>query len=138
MQRKGKCSRRVTFVNLEKTLQPLLVDGCAPLILLLIWKKKNSDTTKLRKKFRAPRENRTHAPTSSSSDALTTELVEALWRAGSEFNCNYTSHRGLHRGLTRWYQKAKINSLQQRVSQPFHFNYYDGTQATRWQTIGIG
>lgn len=38
---------------------------------------------------------------SSSSDALTTELLEVLWRSGSEFSYNYTSHRGLHRGLAR-------------------------------------
>ena len=46
---------------------------------------------KAQKKFQAPAENRTHGPSSSSSDALTTELLEALWRAGSEFNYNYTS-----------------------------------------------
>ena len=33
--------------------------------------------------------------------ALTTEPLETLWRAGFEFNCNYTSHRGLYRGLAR-------------------------------------
>ena len=31
-------------------------------------------------------ENRTHGPPRSSSDALTTELLEALWRAGSKFS----------------------------------------------------
>ena len=35
---------------------------------------------------------------SSNLDALTTELLEALWWAGSKFNYNYTSHRGLYRG----------------------------------------
>ena len=29
---------------------------------------------------------------SSSSEALTTEPLGALWRAGSKFKCNYTSH----------------------------------------------
>ena len=43
-------------------------------------------------KFRAPGENQTHDPLSSSSDALATELLDALWRAGSKFNYNYTSH----------------------------------------------
>lgn len=37
------------------------------------------------KKFLA-QENRTHDSPSSSSDALSTELLEVLWRAGSEFN----------------------------------------------------
>ena len=36
---------------------------------------------KAQKKFQAPGENRTHDPSSSSSDALTTEL---LWRLYSE------------------------------------------------------
>ena len=49
---------------------------------------------KAQKKFWAPGENQTHNPLSSSLDAL-----EALWRAGSKFNYNYTSHRGLHQGL---------------------------------------
>ena len=35
----------------------------------------------------------------ASLDALTTELLEALWRAGSKFNYGYTSHRGLYWGL---------------------------------------
>ena len=48
----------------------------------IIWKKENSYTRKLSKKFRAPGENRTHDPPSSSSDALTTDLLEALWRTG--------------------------------------------------------
>ena len=39
-------------------------------------KKENSNTRKLRTIFRAPGENRTHDPPSSSSDALTTELLE--------------------------------------------------------------
>ena len=43
-------------------------------------------------KFRAAGENQTHDPPSSSSDALATELLDALWRAGSKFNYNYTSH----------------------------------------------
>ena len=38
---------------------------------------------------------------SSNLDALTTELLEALWWAGSKFNYNYTSHWGLYRGLAR-------------------------------------
>ena len=49
-------------------------------------------------KFRAPGENQTHDPQSSSSDARTTELLEALWREGSKFHYNYTSHRRLYRG----------------------------------------
>ena len=51
-----------------------------------LWKKENSDTRKLRKKFRAPGENRNHYPPSTSSEALNTELLEALWRAGLKFN----------------------------------------------------
>ena len=43
-------------------------------------------------KFRAPGENQTHDPLSSSSDTLATELLDALWRAGWKFNYNYTSH----------------------------------------------
>ena len=39
-------------------------------------KKENSNTRKLRKISRAPSENRTHDPPSSSSNALTTELLE--------------------------------------------------------------
>ena len=49
------------------------------------------------KKFRGPGENRTHDPRSSRPSALTTELQGALWRVGSKFNHNYTSHRGLYR-----------------------------------------
>ena len=52
-------------------------------------------------KIQAPGKNRTHDPSSFSSDAPTTELLEALWRAGSEFNYNYTSQRGPYRGVTR-------------------------------------
>ena len=37
-------------------------------------------------KFRAPGENQTHDPPSVSSDALTTEPLEVLRRAGSKFN----------------------------------------------------
>ena len=37
-------------------------------------------------KFRAPGENQTHARPSVSSDALTTEPLEVLRRAGSKFN----------------------------------------------------
>ena len=54
-------------------------------------------------KFRAPGENRTHDPPSSSADALTTELLEALWRAGSKFKYNYTSHRELYQTKTVQY-----------------------------------
>ena len=39
-------------------------------------KKENSNTLKLKNIFRAPSGNRTHDPPSSSSDALTTELLE--------------------------------------------------------------
>ena len=49
-------------------------------------------TVESSEKFRAPGENQTHDPLSSSSDALATELLDALWRAGSKFNYNYTSH----------------------------------------------
>ena len=48
----------------------------------LFWKKANSYIRKLRKKFLALGENRTHDPPCSSSDALTTEPLEALWQAG--------------------------------------------------------
>ena len=48
-----------------------------------LWKKKESNTRKLRKKLLAPRENRTHDPMSCCSDALATELLEGLWRIGS-------------------------------------------------------
>ena len=41
---------------------------------------------KTHKKFRDVGENRTHDPPSSNSDALTTELREALWRVGSKLN----------------------------------------------------
>ena len=56
---------------------------------------------KAQKKFRAPGENQTHDPPSSSSDGLTTELLEALWRAGSKLCYNYT--RGIFKlgGLAR-------------------------------------
>ena len=45
----------------------------------------NPDTRKLSEKLRAPSENRTHdPPTTSSSDALTTEPLETLRQAGTE------------------------------------------------------
>ena len=47
---------------------------------------------KAQKKFPALGENQTHDPVRSSSDALTTELLEAVWKAGSKFNKNYTNH----------------------------------------------
>ena len=37
-------------------------------------------------------ENQTHDPLISSLDALYSELLESLGRAGSKFNYNYTSH----------------------------------------------
>ena len=49
----------------------------------VIWKKKNSKTKKFRKHFEL---NMRMKLTSSSLDNLTTELLEALWRAGSKFN----------------------------------------------------
>ena len=52
----------------------------------VIWKKENSNFRKLTKKFRALGENRTYDPPSSKSNALTTELREALWRVGSKLN----------------------------------------------------
>ena len=52
----------------------------------VIWKKENSNFRKLTKKFRALGENRTHDPPSSNSDALTTELLQALWRVGWKLN----------------------------------------------------
>ena len=61
--------------------------------LYIIGRMENSYTRKVRKKIRAPGENRTYDRPSSCSDALTTQLLEALWRAGSKFNYNYTSHR---------------------------------------------
>ena len=56
---------------------------------------------KAQKKNQAPGENRTHDPSSFSSGALTTELLEALCLAGSEFIYSYTSQRGMYRGVTR-------------------------------------
>ena len=56
---------------------------------------------KAQKKNQAPGENRTHYPSSFSSGALTTELLEALCLAGSEFIYSYTSQRGMYRGVTR-------------------------------------
>ena len=41
----------------------------------ILKKKENSNTRKLRKIFRAPGENQTHDPPSSSSDALTTDII---------------------------------------------------------------
>ena len=41
-------------------------------------------------KFQTLDDKRTHNPLSSISEALTTELLEAIWRAGSKFNYNYT------------------------------------------------
>ena len=54
---------------------------------------------KAQKKIQAPGENRTHDTSSFSSGALTTELLEALWLAGSEFIYSYTSQRGMYRGV---------------------------------------
>ena len=51
--------------------------GCMTLIQHLfdiLKKKENSNTRKLRKIFRAPGENQTHDPPSSSSDPLTTDI----------------------------------------------------------------
>ena len=58
----------------------------AQIIRHISWKKENSDAKKFRKKIRAPCENEIHDPLSSSLDALTTEQLEALWRAGSKLN----------------------------------------------------
>ena len=44
--------------------------------MIVFKKKENSNTRKLRKTFRTPGENRTHDPLSSSSDALTPELLK--------------------------------------------------------------
>ena len=65
-----------------------------------VWKKENSKARK-----RAPRENRIHDHPSSSSDAPTNELLEALWRAGSKFtsNYNYNSHSNRYTKLTTSY-----------------------------------
>ena len=65
-----------------------------------IWKKENSKARK-----RAAGENRIHDHPSSSSDAPTNELLEALWRAGSTFtsNYNYTSHSNRYTKLTTSY-----------------------------------
>ena len=65
-----------------------------------IWKKENSKARK-----RAPGENRIHDHPSSSSDAPTNELLEALWRAGSKFtsNYNYNSHSNRYTKLTTSY-----------------------------------
>ena len=64
------------------------------------WKKQNSKARK-----RAPGENRIHDHPSSSSDAPTNELLEALWRAGSKFtsNYNYNSHSNIYTKLTTSY-----------------------------------
>ena len=58
----------------------------AQIIRHISWKKENSNAKKFRKKIRAPCENEIHDPLSSSLDALTTEQLEALWRAGSKLN----------------------------------------------------
>ena len=65
-----------------------------------IWKKEKSKARK-----RAPGENRIHDHPSSSSDALTNELLEALWRAGLKFtsNYNYTRHSTRYTKLTTSY-----------------------------------
>ena len=65
-----------------------------------VWKKENSKARK-----RAPRKNRIHDHPSSSSDAPTNELLEALWRAGSKFtsNYNYNSHSNRYTKLTTSY-----------------------------------
>ena len=62
---------------------------------------------------------------SSNLDALTTELLEALWWAGSKFNYNYTTHRGLYRGLARnrpftsvWDQDRTIWVRRKRILRP--------------------
>ena len=62
---------------------------------------------------------------SSNLDALTTELLEALWWAGSKFNYNYTSQRGLYRGLARnwpftsvWDQDRTIWFGRRRILRP--------------------
>ena len=46
-----------------------------PLLFGILKKKENSNTRKLRKIFRAPGENQTHNPASSSSDDPTTDII---------------------------------------------------------------
>ena len=66
-----------------------------------IWKKENSKTRK-----RASGENRIYDHLSSSSDAPTNELLEALYgEQGSKFTSsyNYTSHSNRYTKLTTSY-----------------------------------
>ena len=63
---------------------------------ILNWKKKNSDTGEFRRNCKL--QVRIELTT---SDALTTQPLETLWRAGSEFLYNHTSHTRLYRGLAR-------------------------------------
>ena len=96
-------------VNIITTHLILYIDGKNSVIMMM--KMINNDNynleeveflyQKAQKKIQAPGENRTHDPSSFSSDALTTELLEALWLAGSEFNYSYTSQRGVYWGVTR-------------------------------------
>lgn len=62
------------MLKVEKTVEGTII---------VIWKKKNSKTRKFRKHFEL---NMRMKLTSSSLDNLTTELLEAIWRAGSKFN----------------------------------------------------
>ena len=78
---------------------------------------------KAQKKFWAAGDNQTDNPLSSSLDAPTTELLEALWWAGSKFNYNYTSHRGLHQGLP-W------NPLSTSVQ--WKLRWHDCKELKRW------
>ena len=89
---------------------------CAIIFLINLeeWESWNQEA---QKKFCAQDENRTHDSPSSSSDTLSTELLEVLWRAGSEFNYNYNSHRGLHRGLALWYSRKQLSDYWDMVTE---------------------
>ena len=64
-------------------------------------REKGRQSWRSRARDKKQRRHRTHDPPSSRLDALTTELLEALWRSGSKFKYNCTSHREFYQGLSR-------------------------------------
>ena len=102
---------------------------CTDLLLLTsrkksVTKKGKSNTSVSLEKFQSLSGNRTDHPPCSSTDALTTDLLEDLRREGSEINCYYTSHTGPVTG-TYWTslrkKKCKGNVKKEKIPPPITF-----------------
>ena len=87
---------------------------CTDLLLLTsrkksvsVRKKEKSNTCKLGK-FQSLGDNRTDSPPSSSTDTLTTDLLEAPWREWWKINYYYTSHTGPVTGTYWTFSRKKM------------------------------